>query len=856
MNLRLAILVFSCLLFRGFDQPAAGILRAGDAVARSEAFKTQVSPFLKQHCIDCHGADESKGKFTLHELSDNFEADGAEQKWEKILRMIESGEMPPEDAEQPKEAKRIEVIRWIETRLGEHGLESSTPRSTPTTRRLTNLEYQNTMRDLLGFELNLSKNLAEDPVKPYRFHNTAEFMLIGPEQMDRYLESARRAMASAIVDPEKPAIHRTVKEWKYEANPEKLSPAEIGVYGGSGRTSVAQGMGLKSWPKTGEFRIRIKASAILSPGYNEVPFRLVMGNDLNVNSSTRQIEPLEMVRLTNKPEDAQIHEFRGRIENFPAKPGDESKGKGSSPSMHITPQNLFDNGELNDRRKSAFDTSWSMAVPRAVIESIEFEAPVADVWPPKHHTDILFVSPLRESDQPAYVREVLRRFMLRAFRRPVTSEELNRFEKIYKLLAADLPSFEAAMRETLAMVLISPQFLYHSVAQENAGLRQYELASKLSYFLWASMPDGELLALAEQAKLNDPAVIEKQVRRLLADKRSRAFVDSFATQWLGLTKLKNVSINRDLFPRFLYYVHAGERTGTEVPYRPTIRDYMHEETVGFIAELIRRNASVLKIIDSDFALLNQPLAAHYGVPDVEGLELRPVTIKPEQQLGGLLTQGSILIGNSTGSAPHPIYRAVWLREAILGEEVRPPPAEVPALTDSAGEAAEKSITIKDLLRKHRQQESCNVCHASLDPWGIPFEHYNSIGKYQPLVPKSGVKVRGFDLKTYRDYDQYAEYLKSINTVAVQADARVPRGPQIDGMNELKSYLLKERQDDIARNVLRRLLSYGLGRELASSDRHAVAQLMERTKKNDYKLADIIVAICQSETFRGLQPQEK
>jgi hypothetical protein len=275
-----------------------------------------------------------------------------------------------------------------------------------------------------------------------------------------------------------------------------------------------------------------------------------------------------------------------------------------------------------------------------------------------------------------------------------------------------------------------------------------------------------------------------------------------------------------------------------------------------VAELIRRNASVLQIVDSDFAMLNQPLAVHYGVSGIQENELRPVPIKLGQHLGGLLTQGSILIGNSTGSAPHPIYRAVWLREAILGEDVRPPPAEVPALTDSAGQAAEKAISIKDLLRKHRQQESCNVCHASLDPWGIPFEHYNAIGRYQPLVPKDGVKVRGFNLKIDQDYDRYAEYLKSINTVAVQADARVPRGPQIDGMDELKKYLLQHRQEDIARNIVRRLLAYGMGRELTSSDRHVVTQLCQQAKKNNYQLADMIVAICQSDTFRGVRRQEK
>ena len=234
------------------------------------------------------------------------------------------------------------------------------------------------------------------------------------------------------------------------------------------------------------------------------------------------------------------------------------------------------------------------------------------------------------------------------------------------------------MRETLATVLISPQFLYHTVADGKLTSHTDELASRLSYFLWGSMPDAALLKLAAEGRLAESEVMKQEVKRMLADERSKDFVRNFTMQWLSLAKMKTVPINNQLFPRFLYYVSAGERRGTEQPYRPTIRDYMLEETTGYVAELIRRNASVASLVDSDFAWLNQPLAAHYGVPGVDGNQFRAVSLKPEHRLGGLLTHGSMLIGNATGSAPHPIYRAVWLREAILGDEVKPPPADVPA----------------------------------------------------------------------------------------------------------------------------------------------------------------------------------
>jgi hypothetical protein len=484
-----------------------------------------------------------------------------------------------------------------------------------------------------------------------------------------------------------------------------------------------------------------------------------------------------------------------------------------------------------------------------VIDWIEFESPLTEEWPPAHHLRILFDSPLRESDPDKYLHEVLRRFLSRAFRRPATEVEVARFAKVYATLKPQLKTLEATLRETLSLALVSPQFLMHNGTATTPEEGRSAWASRLSYFLWASMPDDELLERAAKGDLDQPEVLEKQVRRMLADPRSQAFVREFSRQWLSLDKMRTVPINRDLFPRFLYYVPLGERAGTEEPYRPTIRDYMIEETYAFVSHLIRDNRSVFNIVDSDFACLNLPLAAHYGVRGVMEHEIRPVPLKPEYRLGGLLTHGSVLIGNGTGSAPHPIYRAVWLREAILGEKVPPPPADVPALVDTAGASAEKAATIKDLLARHRTQASCNACHARLDPWGIPFEQYNAIGKFQPKVPREGTRVSPFKTATHKDLDGYAAYVNTVNTIPVPADARVPGGPNIDGMAELKAYLLKDRKGDIARNVLRRLYSYGLGRELTWQDRFAVEEMLATVGPSGYGLRDMILTVCRHESFR-------
>jgi len=809
----------------------------------AEEFDRVVGPFFKAHCVKCHGPEKQKGKVTLHNVDSGLAAGKSLERWELILEVLESGEMPPEEeAERPDAAKVGAVTKWIETGLRKVVAQGGETSVAPQARRLTNFEYENTIRDLIGFRLKLTDNLPKDPEKPYHFNNTAEFMLLGPEQVDRYLENARKVMASAIVDPEKPEVHKARREWQGHGLDRGMGLDEIGVWGNR-RHSASGGMGLKSFPSTGEFVIRVQASAILPPGVKGAPLRLIMGQTLN--GSTQRVEPVGSAYLDNSPDEPRVFEFRGRIENYPLTRGRMIRGNQQPDSRVITPQVLYDDGTLNDGNRN-------LTMPRIVINWMEFEAPVADVWPPAHHRRILFDSPLRESDPEAYVREVIRRFASRAFRRPASEAEVKRFEQIYRLVLPELKTMESAMRETLAMVLISPQFLYHTVADGEVTHRQFELASRLSYFLWGSMPDKELMELAGQGGLDDPKVMEQQTRRLLADARSQDFVRNFTMQWLSLAKMKTVPINQQLFPRFLYYVSAGERRGTEQPYRPTIRDYMLEETTGFVAELIRRNAGVANVVDSEFAWLNKPLAAHYGVSGVEGNHFRAVPLKSEHRLGGLLTQGSILIGNGTGSAPHPIYRAVWLREAILGDDVADPPADVPALSDSAGESAEKALTIKDLLAKHRQKESCRDCHARLDPWGIPFEHYNAIGKYQPLVPKEGVRVSGFNLQTHGDLAGYADYLKTIYTERVDATARVPRGPEVNGMAGLKAFLKKDRRDEIAENLLRRLLSYSLGRDLTPRDRFAVDAMLQESATHEHRLLDMIVTICQSPLFKGTE----
>ena len=827
--------------------------RAADIPSGEAGFKSHVNAFFKKHCVECHGPTKSKGKITLHALDGDLSAGQELKRWETILDVLTHGEMPPEDEPQPSEAEREAVGAWIESGLRDYVSKASRVAAEPKTRRLTNVEYQNTLGELLGFTLHVMDDLPEDPAHHYHFNNTAELMRIGPEQLDRYMEIARKAMRAAIVDPEKPEPYKWRSAWSPLGAEKGMGQDEVSVFGGARHFS--NGIGLSGFPRHGEFRIRMSASAILPPGHDETPLRLNMGAYQGGEHNEKPSRDIATVYLANSPDEPKVFEFRARIENHPLTTELQTKGKDEGKPIDKMTLRLrvdYDDGTLNDGVHYAFVRQMTM--PRAVVNWIEFECPVTDVWPPKHHTDILFDSPLRETDEAGYARAVLERFMSRAYRRPATDSEVDKFVKIYGLVRPSVGTLEEAMRETLAMVLIAPRFLYHTES-DPATDGHYAMASRLSYFLWASMPDAELFDLAEKKKLNDPKVIERQVLRMLADERSEKFVEDFTLQWLSIEKMLTVPINSELYPRFLYRRHIGETAGTEVPYRVSVRDYMVRETVGFVSHLIRENKSALNVVDSDFAILNERLAVHYGVEGVEGMKLRPVAIESEHRLGGLLTHGSVLIGNATGTAPHPIYRAVWLREAILGDTVKPPPADVPALTDTAGESLEKALSIADLLAKHRTVESCADCHVRLDPWGIPFERYNAVGRFQPKVPKDGVRVAGFNAKKHGDLVGYREYLESINTVEVAAVARVPHGPEVGGLPELKAYLLKSRRDDVAKNVIRRLLTYGIGRHLTYRDRFEVEALFDEAERNDFKMRDIIVSICKSKAFKDSTPRK-
>ncbi|MBK8977385.1 MAG: DUF1592 domain-containing protein [Planctomycetes bacterium] len=496
-------------------------------------------------------------------------------------------------------------------------------------------------------------------------------------------------------------------------------------------------------------------------------------------------QPREVRAPVEAPEE---YVFHGRLENLPIPEPESGDTEILSGFMLL--------GLWNDHLvKSAKDTG-----PPLLIRSIEFEAPFLPQWPPAPHRTILFDSELA-GDEAAYTRAVLERFMTRAFRRPLLDGEVEPFFALWQALRPELDDYVDSVRETLVAVLCSPRFLFLAEpAFDDGPLSEHALASRLAYFLWDSPPDAALLALADAGRLRGELL--QQVDRLLDDPRAERFVRAYAHEWLRLDRLTQVPVDVGEFPAFTRFVQ---------------RD-MQEETVQFLLHTLRADLSLFTLVDSDFAMLDQNLAEFYGIPGVRGPSFRPVPVAPELGRGGLLAQGAFLTGHSDGRQPHPIKRAVWLKEKLLGERPPPPPPNVPRLDDGAPGA--ERLTLKERLEQHRNSSSCMDCHRRIDPYGFVFERYNAVGL----------------LETTR------------RGRPIDATSVLPDGTALDGVDELKRWLVTERRDAFAAAVIEHLYAWALGREPRLSDAPELATILTQVRISGYRMRAVVRAIVASPSF--------
>jgi hypothetical protein len=534
----------------------------------------------------------------------------------------------------------------------------------------------------------------------------------------------------------------------------------------------------------GDFVLRVKVARADAKNKATPYLRACIGEWLDHGEDFETLE--RSVKVTGTRDKFQTIEFRGRLENFPVPIYDP--GKKDIATMIVV-------GVWND----AMARNKSVQDPAIIVKSMEFECGHVGAWPPASEKHILIPSK-NSGTELVYSREVIQNFMNRAFRRPATSEEVDAYHGLWKSLRPDCVCFEQSIRETLASVLCSPHFLYlvESSAAAPNTITEHQLASRLSYFLWNSMPDDRLLQLAEQKQLRNK--LPAEIDRLIKDPRSGNFVTAFCEQWLQMEKMTHTKVDVRKFPRFNRFV----------------RDDMQRETRLFFAEVLHKDMSIMNLVDANFTMLNQNLAQFYGINNVKGGQFRKVTLADDAKRGGLISQGLFLTGNSNGKEPHPIKRGAWLISRILDDPPPPPPPNVPRIDED--DPAVAQLSIKEQLKRHRENPSCVDCHAKVDPWGLLLENYNAVG-----------------LWTHRDG---------------AAEATLPTGKTLDGVDALKQYILKEKNEQFTRALVRHLLRYALGRSLSFTDRAAIDEIVEQVEQDGYRLQGLLRAMITSPVFSG------
>ena len=770
----------------------AAIMVAGDLCA---APPLPSQAFLDQHCVKCHAGEKAKGDFRIAELTLDFGVKKNRSLWEKVHQQITSGEMPPKTRPRPDEKASRTLTDWILKQSADGvGKEGRV-----VLRRLNRVEYENTVRDLFSVNVSVKEMLPED-ANAQGFDNVGAALNISPVLMERYLETADAVINAALLPVHK-LESKTERFDLYDSLPTWFV---AGVYkrddgvvlfrsGGDSATDLRK---FKA-PGPGRYGFRISASAHNSA--TPLPMAIILGNFVVAGNTTRHLGYFDA-----QPGVPKLIEFEERL-------------VAKNDTIKITPIAL----------PFVYLKQETMAEypgPGLKIHWVEVEGPLPETWPTESYRRV-FADVDPKAGKLADAEKLLRTLLPKAFRRPVTEDEVKPFVALVsKALEMGLP-FEAALRTGYKAVLSSPKFLY---LREPAGpLDDYALASRLSYFLWSTTPDEALLNLANKGELHKPEVLHAQVERMLKDSKSKAFTENFTGQWLGLRDISATTPDKSLYPEYEEFLQWS-----------SVR-----ETHLFFNELLKENLGVRNFIDSDFAMLNGRLAKHYNIPDVYGVDFRKVTLKPEYHRGGVITHASVLKVTANGTTTSPVVRGVWMLDRIMGKPVPPPPANVPAIEPDIRGA----ITIREQLAKHRQTENCASCHTRIDPPGFALENYDVIGgwrdKYRVVVSdrKFAVNNRFGPLGKYLAAYQYGLGLP------VDSGDTLPDGRSFKTIEDFKKLILAD-PEQIARSITEKLMVYSTGHTVGFNDQKAINAILADAKKSDYGLRTLVHSIVASDLF--------
>jgi len=780
-----------------------------------------VETLVEASCIECHDAD-TKTALNFDELSFDLANADAFRTWEKVFDMIESGEMPPEKKPRPDPNYRKGALDSLRRHLRETSLATQKTEGRALARRLTRNEYEHTLHDLLGIGGDLASKLPPENASS-TFDTIASDQGISSVHIRSYLAAADAAIDEAIELGPKPRMgprlidyrnHPYVRMWfdrelRRGGNTVLRADDAFVLFDGrqqrSPHTNQSDNMGIR-FPVPG--RYRIVAEAYAYQARTPVTFCLYRANDRDAKKEligSWQLDP-------GKPRQVEVeHYFR---------PGDY---------FFLAPSDL----DSNPQGKNVMAVGAREYKGEGVaVRSLTLEGPLERQWPPERTRDLLGDVEFRAGrdgkhaiilrDEPlARVADVVRRIGPRAFRRPLGNDELAIWTDQAKPVLAEGRGFEEALRVVLRAMFSSPEFLYHSAAP--GKLDDYALATRLSWFLWKSLPDDHLFHLAAEGRLGDPAVLSSEVDRMLDDEKSQRFVEDFLDQWLELEDIDATTPDENLYPE----------------YDDVLRQAMLKESRRFFSELIWDDRGVRELIDSDFTFLNRRLAMHYGIPGIEGLELRRVRLPDGSPRGGILTQASVLKVTANGTTTSPVPRGNFVLSNLLGTPpLRPPPGVGSIEPDTRG-----ATTIREELAAHRNVESCARCHRDIDPPGFALESFDAIGGFRTRYRSTGKGDRPRGRLFGRQIREY-RLGQPVDTSGAFAD-----GKAFSDVREFKRLLLKK-EELVARHLLRQLVAYATGAEIQFADREELDRMLRETQEQGHGVRRMIHAVVQSRMFRN------
>jgi mono/diheme cytochrome c family protein len=847
---------------------------AGAEPDSARDFERDVRPFLQRHCLKCHDAKAAKAGFRIDELGTDFLSGRTADHWKEVIDRINLGDMPPEGEPRPDPKAAFAVVEWVGRKLQDAQRRARSAGGRILMRRLNRAEYAHTVGDLLLLDPNFVAKVREllpADGKAEGIDRISAALFFDQTQLEKYLEVAGLVAEEAIRSA--PPAART-ESWK-AAKFRKGSPQTVPVYEaakhliplGADYYVMRDGgfetwaMGNNSWPETGfgnippgpgpgltsvvvqdgYYRVRIRAGGF--PGERGEPIRIRLiyadgtpieaTNDIEIRGTLEKPEVTEAliylragregqktglkvqwnglsgVRVRN-PELEKLSLQRLRLTGAMQKAanvGNKAEADRIRKELDAVLESLHSFTGPEYVHNPKFDLK---KVPRLFLDSIEVTGPIAKEWPPASHAALGLADGVPQDD--AGVKAFFARLLPKAYRRPVQPAEIDRLAAVVAA-ARTRHKLDAvgALRMGLQAMLCSPGFVFLQEPQPAGGERpldDYELASRLSYFLWRSMPDGELFRLAGQGKLRDPAVLRAQVSRLLADPKSRRFVEGFAGQWLQVELYGSVQPAKE----YKDYDKALELAGREEP-------------LAFFAHVLARDLPVTSFLDSNFVVINERLARHYGIDGVKGEHFRPVAIGAEHRRGGVLGMAGLLTLLSDGTRTLPVRRAAWVLENLLND---PPPPPPPNAGEIQPNTAGKNLSVRQRLELHRKEPTCASCHAKLDGYGLALENYDAIG-------------------AWRD-KQNGEGFRGAKAPVIDASGRLKSGREFKDLPGYKTALLAER-DRFARAFSERLLTYALGRPVGAVDEPALAQLTAELDRNGHRLQALIQAVVASRPFQ-------